>query len=86
MHSTFPIGLIEVQGALRLDTVPRLRTVALKVMASSPSAIVLDLADLDHMEKLSVSIFRTLGRMAAAAADGELILATACPTMLAALH
>ncbi|MGH3938786.1 MAG: ATP-binding protein [Pseudonocardiaceae bacterium] len=86
MRSTSPIGLIEVYGELRLDTVPGLRTAALKVMASSPSAIVLDLAGLEHVEELSVSIFRALGRMAAAAADGELIIATACSTTLAALH
>lgn len=86
VHHTFPIGLIEVQGALRLDTIPRLRAVALKVMAASPSAIVLDLASLDAVEELSVSVFPTLGRMAAAAADGELILAAACPTTLAVLR
>lgn len=86
VHSTSPIGLIEVQGVLRLDTIPRLRTAAQKVMASAPSAIVLDLAGLGHVEELSVSVFPALGRMAAAAADGELILAAVCPTTLALLR
>lgn len=86
VRSTTPIGLIEVQGALRLETIPRLREATLKVMAAAPSAIVLDLAGLSNVEELSVSVFPALGRMAAAAADGELILAAACPTTLAALR
>lgn len=86
VHSTCPIGLIEVQGALRLDTIPQLRTVSLKVMAASPSAIILDLAGLDDVDELSVSVFPALGRMAAAAADGELILAAPCPTTRAMLR
>lgn len=86
VHSTSPLGLIELQGALRMDTTPRLRTVARKVMAEAPYAIILDLSGLDDVEEASVSVFPALGHQAAAAADGELILAAACPTTRAVLR
>jgi anti-anti-sigma regulatory factor/anti-sigma regulatory factor (Ser/Thr protein kinase) len=78
VHRTFPIGLIEVVGPLRLDTVPRLRAVVLKVLAERPDAIVLDIAGLDDVAELSVAVFTALSRTVTAA-DGELILAAGGP-------
>lgn len=75
VHLTSPIGLIELDGALRLDTVANLRDAVWKVMAERPDAIVLDLASLDDREELSVSVFPALGRTVAAGTDGEMILA-----------
>ncbi|HEY6422813.1 MAG TPA: ATP-binding protein [Pseudonocardiaceae bacterium] len=75
VHRTSPIGLIELAGVLRLDTVARLREVVQKVLTERPDAIVLDLARLDGVEELSASVFPALARAVAAVADGELILA-----------
>ena len=85
VNCTLPIGLIEVVGPLRLDTTPRLREVVLKVLAERPDAIVLDLAGLHDVAKLSVPVFSALGATAAAA-DGDLILAAVGPEPRAALR
>lgn len=86
VHRTSPVGLIELDGALRLHTAPRLRETVLKVMADQPDAIVLDLEGLDDVEELSVSVFPALGRTVAGLGDGELILAAAGPDTRAAMH
>lgn len=75
VHLTSPIGLIELQGVLRLDTVSQLRDAVWKVMAEQPDAIVLDLAELHDTDELCTSVFPALGRAVAGGVDGELILA-----------
>jgi anti-sigma regulatory factor (Ser/Thr protein kinase) len=75
VHLTSPIGLIELQGVLRLDTVSQLRDAVWKVMAEQPDAIVLDLAELQDTDDLCTSVFPALGRAVAGGVDGELILA-----------
>jgi anti-sigma regulatory factor (Ser/Thr protein kinase)/anti-anti-sigma regulatory factor len=81
VRRTFPIGLIEVAGSLRLDTTSSLREAVLTTLAERPDAIVLNLAGLEEVEARSLAVFPALGRAVAAAADGELILAAASPGM-----
>lgn len=70
------IGLIEVVGVLRLDTVPRLRKAVSKVLTDGPETIVLDLNGIEAVEDmLALVVFSTLGRLVADWAEGELILA-----------
>ena len=86
VHSSAPVGLITLAGALRLDTAGRLREVVARVLADRPDAIVLDLAGLYHVEELSVGVFPDLGRTVASVADSELILAAAAPVTRDALR
>lgn len=85
-HSSL-IGLIEVTGVLRLDTLPRLREAVLKVLAEGPEAIVLDLGGIEAVEdELSLLVFSTLGRLVRDRIESELVLAVPNIPLRAALH
>lgn len=86
VHLNAPIGLIECQGALRLDTVPQVRDAVWKVVTDQPDAIVLDLAGMTDVEQLSASVFPALARAVAAETDSELILAAPSAGVRRAVH
>jgi ABC-type transporter Mla MlaB component len=69
-----PVALVEVAGSLHLDTVNRIRFAVEKMLADSPDVAVLDVAGLHEVDERCVSIFPTVGRLAAAC-DVPLVLA-----------
>lgn len=75
VRRTSLIGVIEVAGVLRLDTVARLREAVLKVLAEEPEAVVLDLGGVEAVEEPSLVMFSMLGRLVVDRADSELVLA-----------
>jgi hypothetical protein len=76
VRRTSLIGLIEVAGVLRVDTVAPLRAAVCKVVAEGPEAVVLDLTGVDAVEdEWSLVVFSTLGRLVAERADSELLIA-----------
>lgn len=87
VRRTSVIGLIEVAGVLRVDTVPQLRETVLKVLADGPEAIVLDLGGIENVEgQLALMVFSTLGRRVAEQAETELVLAAPSLQLRVALH
>jgi anti-sigma regulatory factor (Ser/Thr protein kinase) len=76
VRRTSLIGLIEVDGVLRLDTVLRLWEAVLEVLTAGPETIVLDLTGVEAIEdEPSLVMFATLGRLVADRAQSELLLA-----------
>lgn len=86
IHLTAPVGLIEVQGPLRLDTVSRIREAVGKVVTAGPRVIVLDLASLLDAQELSGSVFPALGHAVATETEGELLLAAPDPAVRQAIR
>lgn len=77
IRHTTPIGLIEVVGTLRLETVPRLREAVLKVLGNCPQTMMLDLAETAGIEDdLSLVTLATLGELVADRTTEELLVAT----------
>jgi anti-sigma regulatory factor (Ser/Thr protein kinase)/anti-anti-sigma regulatory factor len=60
-----PAVVIELVGSLRLDTVSRVRLAVEKTLAQPPDVVVLDTARLGEVEKICVSMFAVVGRLAA---------------------
>lgn len=85
VHLGGPVGLIELKGSLRPDTVLRLREVVLKRIVERPDVIVLDLACLEDREGLGARVFPELS-VVAAEANGELILAAPSPSVRQAMR
>jgi serine/threonine-protein kinase RsbW len=69
-----PVGLVEVAGSLRRETVSRIRATVEEMLADPPDLLVLDVAGLHEVDELCISIFPTVGRLAAAR-DVPLVLA-----------
>lgn len=80
-----PIAVLELIGSLRLDTVSRLRVAVEKILAELPDLVVLDVACLTEVDELCVSIFPTVGRLAAER-DVPLVLAAPSPSLRRALR
>lgn len=59
------VVVIELVGSLRLDTVGRVRQAVEKTLGEPPDVVVLDAAGLDEVEKVCVSMFPVVGRLAA---------------------
>jgi anti-anti-sigma regulatory factor len=57
--------VIELAGSLRLDTVGQVRLAVEKTLARPPDVVVLDTSRLDEVEKVCVSMFAVVGRLAA---------------------
>lgn len=69
-----PVALVEVAGSLRRETVSRIRATVEEMLADPPDLLVLDVAGLHEVDELCISIFPTVGRLAAAR-DVPLVLA-----------
>lgn len=72
------VVVIELVGSLRLDTVGRVRQAVEKTLAEPPDVVVLDTAGLDEVEKVCVSMFPVVGRLAA---DRGVPLVLAAPSL-----
>jgi anti-sigma regulatory factor (Ser/Thr protein kinase) len=78
------IGLIEVTGVLRWNTVTPLRQAVLKVLTEVPETIMLDLTGVEAAEDdVSLGIFTTLGWLAAAVGSELVLAAPALPLRVA---
>lgn len=76
IRHTAPIGLIEVEGVLRLDTLPRLQEAVLEVLSDGPEAMVLDLAETAGIDDGPCLVtLAMLGERIADRTSGELLLA-----------
>lgn len=80
-----PAVVIELAGALRLDTVRRMRQAVEKALARPPDVVVLDTARLDEVQKVCVSMFPVVGRLAADRGV-PLVLAAPSESLRRALH
>lgn len=80
-----PVGLVEVAGSLRQDTANRIRATVENMLADPPDLLVLDVAGLHEVDELCVSIFPTVGRLAAAR-DVPLVLAAPSASLRRALR
>jgi len=61
----FPVAIVRLQGMLSLSTVSLCRTTLIKVLTDQPTALVIDVADLRCDDPIAVTVFRSVGRLAA---------------------
>lgn len=81
----YPVALIVLTGVLRLDTAPVVRAAALKVLADRPTALVLDVGDLEVADAAAVAVLTVVEHHAAAWADAGVLLAAPTASVRAAL-
>lgn len=82
----YPVALIVVTGVLRLDTASALRTTALTVLADRPTALVLDLAEVDVAEPAAATVLPLVAQHAVTWAEAALLLAAPSPSVRAELR
>ncbi|WP_300011721.1 hypothetical protein [Pseudonocardia sp.] len=82
----YPVALVVATGVLRLDTAHILRAAVLKVLADRPTALVLDLADLEVLEPASATVLPLLDQHAVLRADSVLLVAAPSVSVRRELH
>ena len=81
-----PLTVFRLAGPLNLTTAADLRMVIGKALAEQPSALVLDLAEVDLVDDLMVTVFAALARTAAGWPGCPMLLCTPEPVHHQVLH
>ncbi|WP_433610201.1 ATP-binding protein [Dactylosporangium sp. CA-139114] len=77
--------VVRLDGVLGVDSSPALRSTVLACLATEPSVIVLDVADLRHDDDVALTVLPALAQHAAAWPGSALTLAAASPPLASAL-
>lgn len=81
----FPLVTVHLRGVLDLTTATRVRLILLKCLAEQPAAILVDLTAMDVGETVTLTVFLTAARHAAAWPGIPIVLYGARPKVAAAL-
>ncbi|GGM27539.1 ATP-binding protein [Dactylosporangium sucinum] len=77
--------VVRLGGVLDVDSCPSLRSAVIGCLATEPSVIVLDVADLRHQDDVALTVLPALAQHAAAWPGSAVTLAAAPPPLASAL-